>query len=55
MRNLGLTVGTETSLEDFDRYIKIFMDGLLEEQAMMITGLYMNYVPPPDSVEEVVQ
>jgi hypothetical protein len=55
MRKLGLSVGKEAFTEDFDRYIRMFADGLSEEQAKMIGDLFMNYVPPLDSVEEEVQ
>jgi hypothetical protein len=55
MCKLGLSTGKEASTEDFDRYIKMFIDGLSEEQAKMVGDLFMNYVPPLDSVEEEVQ
>jgi hypothetical protein len=55
MHKLGLSAGKEASTEDFDRYIKMFANDLSEEQAKMIGDLFMNYVPPPDSIEDELQ
>jgi hypothetical protein len=55
MHKLGLSAGKEASMEDFDRYIKMFANDLSEEQAKMIGDLFMNYVPPPDSIEDELQ
>jgi hypothetical protein len=47
MRKLGLLREVEVLPDDLDRYSKLFMEGLLEEQVQMIQELFMHHVPEP--------
>jgi hypothetical protein len=33
---------------DFDQYMQLFVEGLIEAQAQMTGELFMNHVPVPD-------
>jgi hypothetical protein len=48
MCKLDLLSREEMGLEDFDRYTKLFIDGLTEEQTKIIVELFMDYVPSPE-------
>jgi hypothetical protein len=58
MRNLGLLQDlNEIESADFDRYIKLFAEGLFETQAQMISDMFMDHVPVPALAEsaEIVE
>jgi hypothetical protein len=54
MWNLGLTHGSEVESEDYDRYIKLVCDGLLEQQVKWIGELFMQSVPDQEEQQEMV-
>lgn len=45
LRKLGITVGEAPESTHIDQYIRAFREGLTEEQARMITELFVEYIP----------
>jgi hypothetical protein len=52
MRKLGLTQGAEVESEDYNRYIKLFCDGLSQQQVKWIGELFMQSVPDQEDQQE---
>jgi hypothetical protein len=52
MKKLGVMQETHVSTEDFDRYLKLFEDGLRVYQARAIGELIMAHVPGPEEVAD---
>jgi hypothetical protein len=51
MKKLGLITGEHVESDEFNQYIKLFHDGLSEDQEKMIDELFMNKVPAQPEVE----
>jgi hypothetical protein len=51
---LDLLPREEMRAEDFDKYTQLFFNGLSEEQAKIISELFMDYTPVPEAGELVV-
>jgi hypothetical protein len=44
MCKLGFLSSSEVVADDLDRYAKLFIEGLLEEEVSMIQDLFMHHV-----------
>jgi hypothetical protein len=48
MRNLGLTPDSQSDTDTFDKYVKLFNEGLTKSQVQFIKELFMAAVPVQD-------
>jgi hypothetical protein len=55
MHKPGLLPWEEMRMEDIDKYTQLFFDGLSEEQVRIIGELFMDYTPPSEAGELVVE
>jgi hypothetical protein len=53
MRKLGLPQGPQVETKDCDHYIKLFCEGLSEQQVRWIGKLFMQSIPEPEEQQEV--
>jgi hypothetical protein len=56
IRKLGLVLGSQMDTMTFEKYLKLFQEGLSEEQAQMIAELFATQLPVPEAqVVDVVE
>jgi hypothetical protein len=55
MKKLGLISRAKVEAADLERYMKLFAEGLLEEQVRMIQDLFMDHVVTSRVLETLIQ
>jgi hypothetical protein len=55
MKKLGLISRAKVEAADLERYMKLFAEGLLEEQVRMIQDLFMDHVVTSYVLETLIQ
>jgi D-arabinose 1-dehydrogenase-like Zn-dependent alcohol dehydrogenase len=54
MKKLGISGAMQLEASDFERYLKLLKEGLIEEWIVMIRDMFMVHTPHPDTDTDLV-